>query len=135
MLDLALHCDSGPVTLRDVARRQEVSERYLENIMTELAAGGYVRGVRGKGGGFVLGRPPQDIRLSQMVQHLEGSLAPAPCVDDRSGCERAELCVTCDIWTDVKEAILGVLDSVTLADMAETHRKKAAEQGPLTYVI
>ena len=123
MLDLALHRDDEPVSLREVCERQDVSESYLENLMSPLRAAGLVRTVRGYGGGYALARSPADITLGDVVRALDGSLAPVECVDKAGLCDRADGCVTRVIWTRVKRAMEGVLDDVTLSalvDMQQT---------------
>jgi len=134
-LDLALNYGPSPVPLRDIAERQEISERYLENIMSALVSAGLVGSTRGKNGGFMLSKPPRDIRLGDVVQVVEGSLAPVPCVDDPGQCGRSSLCVTKEIWKMLKDAIHGVLGSITLLDMVEMHRQKSSNQsGPMFYI-
>lgn len=124
MLDLALNSAEGPILLRDIARRQEVSEKYLEHSITALRKAGLVRSVRGARGGYVLAKSPSQIRLSEIMQVLEGSMAPVECVDDPHICQRAQLCVTRDIWTKIKEAIDDILESITLRDMVERQNRK-----------
>ncbi len=124
MLDLALNYGKGPVLLRDIAKRQEVSEKYLEHSITALRKAGLVRSIRGARGGYVLAKSPSQIRLSEIMEVLEGSMAPVECVDDPEVCRRAQLCVTRDIWSKMKEAIDNILESVTLQDMVEEQNKK-----------
>ncbi len=135
MLELAMGHGKEPLLLRDIAARQEISEKYLERIMTTLVSSGLARSQRGQNGGFTLARSPEQIRLSEVVRAAEGSLAPVPCVDDAALCDRADACVTRDIWERMKEAMLGVLDSVTLAEMVSMQRKKTAKQGAPLYHI
>ena len=94
MLDLALNFGKEPVLLRDIARRQEVSEKYLEHSVSALRKAGLVRSIRGARGGYVLAKPPSEIRLSEIMEVLEGSMAPVDCVDDAHVCHRANLCVS-----------------------------------------
>jgi len=124
MLDLALNSSEGPVLLREIARRQEVSEKYLEHSITTLRKAGLVRSIRGARGGYVLAKSPSQIRLSEIMQVLEGSMAPVECVDDPQVCQRAQLCVTRDIWAEIKEAIDNILESITLQDMVERQNRK-----------
>ena len=135
MLDLSLHYGEGPQVLRDVAKRQEISVRYLENIMVLLAAGGLVKSVRGKRGGFQLAMPPEEIRLSNVIKVTEGSLAPVDCVDDPESCGRSAACVSCNIWTKLRDSIEAFLDSVSLADMRDMHRERIDELNSLMYYI
>jgi len=124
MLDLALNSGEGPILLRDIARRQEVSEKYLEHSITALRKAGLVRSIRGARGGYVLAKLPSQIRLSEIMEVLEGSMAPVECVDDAQVCHRAKLCVTRDIWAKMKEAIDNILESITLQDMVERQNRK-----------
>ena len=124
MLDLALNSGKGPVLLRDIAKRQEVSEKYLEHSITTLRKAGLVRSIRGARGGYMLAKSPSQIRLSEIMEVLEGSMAPVECVDDPQVCQRAQLCVTRDIWAEMKEAIDNILESITLQDMVERQNRK-----------
>ena len=124
MLDLALNSGKGPVLLREIAKRQEVSEKYLEHSITTLRKAGLVRSIRGARGGYVLAKLPSQIRLSEIMEVLEGSMAPVECVDDPQVCQRSQLCVTRDIWAEMKEAIDNILESITLQDMVERQNRK-----------
>ena len=124
MLELAIMSGNGPVGLGKIAERQGISMRYLERIMSTLVTAGFVDSQRGQRGGFLLKRPPEEILLSDVVQAVEGSLAPVSCVDDPRLCERAAECVTHNIWERMKTAILEVLGSITLADMVQMHKDK-----------
>lgn len=135
MLDLALNSGEGPILLRDIARRQEVSEKYLEHSITALRKAGLVRSIRGARGGYVLAKLPSQIRLSEIMEVLEGSMAPVECVDDPQVCQRAQLCVTRDIWAKMKEAIDNILESITLQDMVERHSKKNSNSKAIVYNI
>jgi len=126
LLDLALHRDEEPTLLKDIARRQEISLSYLEHLITPLIAGGIVRSTRGARGGVSLARSPEEIKLSEVIQLLEGSVAPVECVNNPEICSRSALCVTRDIWGELKKAIDGVLESTTLQDLVE--RQKGKEQ-------
>ena len=124
MLDLALNPNEGPVLLREIAKRQEVSEKYLEHSISALRKAGLVRSIRGARGGYVLARLPSQIRLSEIMEVLEGSMAPVECVDDAQVCQRAQFCITRDIWTKIKEAVDNILESITLEDMVAQQNKK-----------
>jgi len=134
MLDLALHYGDGPILLKDVARRQEVSERYLEHVVTPLKVAGLLTSVRGAGGGFTLAKPPSQIRLSEIIQAVEGSITPVDCVDDPKICPRAGFCAARDIWTEMKKAMSGVLESTTLEDLAQRQREKGEPQATMYHI-
>ncbi|MGB3128410.1 MAG: Rrf2 family transcriptional regulator [Dehalococcoidia bacterium] len=127
MLDLALHRDDGAVLVRDIARRQEVSEKYLKQLLAPLKAAGLVRTIRGARGGLTLAKPPSEIKLIEIVQVMEGSMAPVECVDDAQICSRSDSCVTCQVWTDMKEAIDKVLESTNLQDLVGRSRPSPIE--------
>jgi len=134
LLELALHQGAGPIILKDVAQRQQIPLQYLEHLMTPLIRGGIVRSARGARGGVWLAKLPQEIRLSEVIHLLEGSISPAECVNNPGVCARSELCVTRDIWGEMKEAMNGVLESTTLQDLVERHRKKEQPE-PAMYHI
>ena len=135
MLELALNYEKGRVSLREIAQRQEISERYLEHMMTALVSAGLVRSSRGQHGGFSLIRHPGEIRLSQVIQAVEGSIAPSPCVDDAKLCSRVDICITRDIWERLKKAMLEVLNSITLENMVEMQKEKLAKPQSQMYYI
>ena len=134
LLDLALHQGEGPILLRDIAQRQQISLRYLEHLITPLIAGGLVRSTRGAGGGVLLARPPEEIRLSEVIQLLEGSIAPVECINNPGVCSRSELCVTRDIWGEMKKAMNGVLESTTLQDLVERQKRKEQHREKMYYI-
>ena len=135
MLDIAIHYDESPIAIKAVAQRQGISERYLENIMTILVSHGFVNSIRGNQGGFILAHPPKGIKLGDIIQVLEGTMAIADCVEEPSRCERAAECVTQEIWCRVKLAMMQVLDSFTLQDMVDIYHKKTARDMEYTYYI
>jgi Rrf2 family cysteine metabolism transcriptional repressor len=124
LLDLARNGESGPVSLKDIAERQEISMSYLEHLINPLVAGGVIRTVRGSKGGIVLSKPAVQIKLSDVVVLLEGSTAPVDCVDSPENCQRSDKCVTRDVWIELKEAIDGVLSSITLQELVERQKTK-----------
>lgn len=123
MLDLAIHFGDGPVMLKDISRRQEISERYLEQVLTPLRVAGLVRAIRGAKGGFVLGRSPSEISLSDIIRIAEGSTAPVECVDNAQICTRSDFCPTREVWTQIKRATDGVLASITLQELADRQKE------------
>lgn len=133
MLELALQYGKGPVLLKDIAKRQEISEGYLEHFLPLLKAAGLINSSRGAHGGYTLAKTPSKITLKEIVQTLEGSLSPAECVDTPAVCQRVRSCVTRDIWKKLGEKISETLTSVTLKDMVEMQKKKG-ETSP-TYNI
>ena len=126
MLDLALTGSDQPVPLRDIAQRQEISDKYLEQIVTQLGRGGLVRSVRGAGGGYLLTRAPADYTVGEILRVLEGSLAPVTCAEDSSCCGRADQCVAVEVWEEINRAVNSVVDHITLADLVDRYHQKAA---------
>jgi Rrf2 family cysteine metabolism transcriptional repressor len=124
MLDLAIHYGEGPVLAKDIAERQHISQRYLEHLLISLKVAGMVRSTRGTGGGFSLAKPPSQIRLDQIIQVTEGSLAPAECVDNPEAYPRVAHCAVYDVWAEVKKAINSVLESISLQDLLERQTQK-----------
>jgi Rrf2 family transcriptional regulator, cysteine metabolism repressor len=133
LLDLALHNDSGPVALKDIAKRQQFSLPYLEHLVAPLIAGGMVRSIKGPKGGIALAKSPNKIKLSDIIQLLEGSTAPAECVDNPNICSRSEFCVTRDVWEEVKKAMNGVLEATTLQTLVDRQSKKTSK-GEMYYI-
>lgn len=127
MLDLALNSGGTAVPLRDVARRQEISDKYLEQIVTQLSRAGLVRSVRGAGGGYLLTRDPKEYTVGEILRVLEGTLAPVSCVEGVACCQRAEHCVTLEVWQQIQAAVSGVVDHLTLADLVERYHQKCPE--------
>ena len=134
LLDLALHQGQAPILLRDIAQRQQISLQYLEHLIAPLIAGGMVRSIRGARGGVSLARSPDEIRLSEAIQLLEGSIALVECVDNPRICNRSELCVTRDIWGELKQAIDEVLESTTLQDLVERQKRKKPSEVGMYYI-
>jgi Rrf2 family protein len=117
LLDIAAHGGGAPVQLKEIARRQEVSLAYLEHIVGPLIAGGILRSTRGMFGGVSLLKEPREILLWDVVNLLEGSVAAVDCVPYPHICRRAETCATRRLWSELTEAMRGVLESRTLADL------------------
>ena len=124
LLDLALHWSKKPVQLKGIALRQDIPLHYLEHLIAPLVGAGIVRSSRGARGGMRLARPPQEIKLSEVIQLLEGSTSPVECINNPESCPRYDLCVTRDIWAEMKRAIDGVLESTTLQNLVERQKKK-----------
>ena len=125
LLEIALNAQNGPITLKEIARRQQISLPYLEHLISPLIEGGVIRSSRGVGGGVSLARSPGDIKMSQVVGLLESSLTPSECVDNPGVCHRSRSCAVRDIWIELKTAMDGVLQSITLQDLVERQQGKA----------
>jgi Rrf2 family protein len=134
LLEMALHWGEEPVMLKNIAQSQQISLPYLEHLIAPLIAGGIVRSTKGPRGGVSLARAPEEIRLSEVIQLLEGSTAPVECVDNPRVCRRHEFCVTRDIWSELKGAIDGVLGATTLQDLTERQKKKGQPKLAMYYI-
>jgi Rrf2 family protein len=125
MLELACHYGEGPIELREIAKREDISLKYLEQVIVPLRIAGLVRSARGSKGGYSLAKHPSEIYLKDLVETLDGPLNLIECLKDPKVCQKVPYCITRDIWQEVSEAIDGVFHSVTLEDMV--HRKKEKE--------
>ena len=119
MLDLAAHHDQGPTPLREIAKRQDLSVKYLEQLIIPLKAAGYIRSVRGARGGYTLAKKPDKISVGQIIKVLEGGLSLVDCVEDPKVCEREKNCPTRDIWLRMSERLMEELSSLTLSDVLD----------------
>lgn len=118
MIDLAEHCNGNFLPLKDIVARQEISQKYLESIMTDLSKAGMVDGQHGKGGGYKLNRAPEDYTVGEILRISEGDLAPISCLEQNAvKCARAQECKTLPMWRKLYGIINEYLDSVTLADL------------------
>ena len=137
MIDLALHRDEAPVSLKSIAERQGISEHYLEQLIAVLRKAGLVRSVRGAQGGYILGKDPSEILIGDIIRVLEGPIAPVECVseEDPECCEKADFCVTRTIWEKVRDSITDVLDSISLEDMVQDAARKESERQYYMYYI
>ena len=120
LLDLAEHADEGFVSLKDIAERQDISLKYVEQLMPQLIAAGMLDTARGKSGGYKLARKPDEYPLGEILRITEGSLAPVKCLStDENLCPRKEKCETLPVWTELDRIISDYLDGVTLKDVIE----------------
>jgi Rrf2 family protein len=114
MIDLAQYSGEGPVSLSDVAKRQDISEKYLEHLIVPLKKAGLVRASRGAHGGYVLLRPPGQITFKEIVTAVEGPVCVVDCTRKPALCKRSKNCLTREVWKELAEIISGVLSSLTL---------------------
>ena len=118
LIDLAEYEEDGYTPLKDIAGRQDISQKYMESIMTMLSKNKLVEGVHGKGGGYRLNRSPEDYSVGEILRITEGTLAPVACLErDAQPCPRAADCRTLPLWDKLNDMITGYLDSVSLADL------------------
>jgi Rrf2 family protein len=125
MLDMAQHYGDGPVHLATVAQRQGISVKYLEQIIIPLKKAHYIRSVRGPKGGHQLAKPPEEIKVGEIVALLEDSASLAECSDNPMVCERSSACATRYIWQEAARAMFDKLQSITLADLLSRNKVKA----------
>ena len=125
--------DGKPTQSGEVAARQDIPESYLEQLLATLRRAGFVRSVRGPQGGHSLARPPAQIRVSDVIEALEGPIMAVDCLDETSGCAKDGGCAPSEMWFAVRDAIVGVLSSTTIADLAE--RDRLAQPSGTRYII
>ncbi|MBU0711855.1 Rrf2 family transcriptional regulator [bacterium] len=126
MLQLAQNYKNGPVLLKDIALKEDISTGYLEHLLPPLKAIGLVSATRGAHGGYTLAKPPSEISLRDIVQSLEGSLSPVECLDTPSVCSRVQRCVSRDIWKLLRDSIYQTLESKTLEDLITLQKEKSS---------
>ena len=124
MIELALHEKNELVTLKEISKQQEISQKYLWSLITPLQKAGLVRAERGARGGYMLARPASKITLRDIVVEVEGPLSIVECVRTPAVCHRNALCVARDVWADVSVKIENALKSITLKDVVTSYKKK-----------
>jgi len=117
MVDLAIHDQGTPVRIKDIAKRQEISIKYLEQIVSVLQKAGYVKSIRGPQGGYLLAKPTKEYTVGMILRLIEGDLSPVACLTNEESCDRQDSCVAQRIYQELDEAIRGVIDKYTLEDM------------------
>ena len=126
MLDLALHNTGECIKVKDIATRQGISEKYLEQIIAVLNRAGYVNSVRGAQGGYRIAKDPSEYTVGMILRLTEGSMAPVACLDEGTpDCDRCDTCETLEVWKELYAAINNVIDNVTIADLVEKSRQRA----------
>ena len=135
MIDIAMNQNEGPVSVRDIARRQSLSDKYLEQIITQANKAGLLKSIRGAGGGYQLSRPAKDISVGEILRVMEGSLSPVECVRERveepAPCQNAGECATYELWRDIKTAVDQVIDNRSLQDMIDNYLRKNQDDASL----
>lgn len=132
MLDLALNDTGECIKVKDIAARQDISEKYLEQIIAVLNKAGYVKSVRGAQGGYRIARDPSEYTVGMILRLTEGSMAPVTCLDEGVECEQCDTCETLEVWKELYGAINNVIDNVTVADLVA---KRQQREGSLDYSI
>jgi len=139
LLELTLNEGRGPLQVRTISKRHQIPLRFLEQVMSILKNGGMVESIRGAQGGYVLARAPKEIRLGEVVQCIEGSLSPMICItdgDDKQCLQPSEPpgCVLKEVWSEVRTAILAVLNRQSLQDLSEKYRARAHHKNMMFHI-
>ena len=127
MLELAVHYERGPVSLSEIAERQQLSEKYIESLASNLRSAGLLQSTRGSQGGYHLTRPPEQITLWDIFGVLEGPGPFVPCTADPGICQRRDVCVTQEVWASMYDASVRILQATTLADLVERSLEKQGQ--------
>jgi len=131
IIELAQHNSNLPLQLKIIAQRQDISVKYLEQLMAVLRSAGFVRSVRGSKGGYILAKAPNQIKMNEVLHRLEGAVSTVDCVEDESSCSRSADCAARYLWIQVEQAIEQVLEAMSLQDLVD----KANEEKKLDYQI
>ena len=134
MLELASRYGEGPIELKEIAKKENISLKYLEQVIIPLRMAGLVKSVRGSKGGYSLAKQPSEICLDDLVEVLDGPINLIECLKNPKACQKVSSCVTRDIWKEVSEAIHKIFYSITLEDMVNRKREKEG-QTPSMYQI
>ncbi|MBN2354106.1 MAG: Rrf2 family transcriptional regulator [Spirochaetales bacterium] len=131
MLELALHYRNKPLSVSQIAESEELSPKFLSQIIIPLKGAGLIQSTRGAQGGYELSRPPKKISLLEVFRILEGDCLLTECIQDPKECGRAPHCVTRDVWEDMTKTIEAKLQSVTFEELAERSRERAEKASPI----
>jgi len=126
ILELAANQSAEPLRIKTIAHRQDISVKYLEQLMAVLKSAGFVRSIRGSKGGYILAKPANQIKLSDIFNALEGPVTTVECLENENYCARVADCVTRQVWAEVQQAIMNVLQSMTLQDLVDRAKDKKA---------
>ena len=123
IIDIAMNYAGKPVLLKDIARRQEISEKYLENIVASLKSAGLVKSVRGASGGYLLAAKPAEIKIMDIIKIFEGPISIVECVKNPKYCSRVKKCATRNLWKEISDSISKILESKTLKEMIDENKQ------------
>jgi Rrf2 family protein len=124
MLDLALNDNGTFVSLKAISKRQAISDKYLEQIITQLSRSGFVSSARGAQGGYKLAKKAEEYTVGDILRATEGSLAPVACLEGEENCIFKKDCVTKEVWAKIEAAVNNVVDNITLADLVKRYQQK-----------
>ncbi len=134
MIELASNYGGGPIELKEIAQREDISLKYLEQVFIPLRTAGLIKSIRGSKGGYSLAKPPSEIFLDEIVEVLEGPIEIVDCLRDSKNCRRASHCVARDVWREVSQVIQNILSSINLEELSNRKRRRE-ENLPPTYQI
>lgn len=128
MLDLAQHCEEQEyISIKKVSQRQDISEKYLEQIVAQLSRAGFVKSTRGAQGGYKLVQKPKDYTVGMILRQIEGNLSSVSCLEESPNkCSRCNKCVTLEVWQQINDAVDSVIDNITLQDLVEKQLAQAS---------
>lgn len=127
MVDLTLHANGDYITLKDISERQNISVKYLEQIVSVLGKAGMLKSVRGPQGGYKLAKDPSEYTAGDILRITEGNLAPIPCLEnEENDCDRISQCATLDFWKGLYDTVNSYVDGITLQDLAERFKLKSS---------
>ncbi|SEF91669.1 transcriptional regulator, BadM/Rrf2 family [Caloramator fervidus] len=121
MFELALHYGGDPVSIKEIAERQNISEYYLEQLFASLRKAGLIKSVRGSKGGYILSRPPKEITIADIFGVLEGPIEISDCITQEMNCSRINYCATRILWLKISNSINEILNSTTLQDVVNDY--------------
>ncbi|MCX4270341.1 MAG: Rrf2 family transcriptional regulator [Lachnospiraceae bacterium] len=124
MLDLAVNDGEELIRIKDISKRQGISEKYLEQIISYLKKAGYVKSLRGAQGGYRLSMEPKEYSVGMILRLTEGNMTPVGCLEEEKGCERVDSCTTMRLWAMLNDAVKSVIDRVTLQDLVDWEREE-----------
>jgi Rrf2 family protein len=127
MFDLALNYEKGPIQLNEISKRQEISEKYLSQLVIQLRLAGLINSVRGSKGGYYLAKSPDQISIKDIVEPLEGSMNIIDCIDENNDCGRKDHCITIEVWKILSNKINETLAGIKLSTLLEWDKKKNKE--------
>ena len=134
LFELAYNYGKGPVLLKDIAKRQDISGKYLSKIIILLRSAGIVTSFRGAKGGYILARAPSEIKMREVLESLEGDISFVDCVRDPKACGRMEKCPTREFWCNMENVMNNYLESETLDTIVENYKRKTGEAGEVYYI-
>jgi len=131
MLELASRYGEGPIDLKEIAKKEDISLKYLEQVIIPLRTAGLVKSVRGSKGGYSLAKPPSEICLNDLVEVLDGPIDLIECLKDPKKCSKSPSCVTRDIWKEASDAIYNIFHSITFEEMVNRKKEKEGKTTPM----